>query len=247
MHAVRRRRIAPWVVALLLPLGGLLAIAPAHADTPGPTTLDLAFTGGDHAGEVVTASADVRPADNSSDDPTGSVTFSVGDGQPVPVDQELDAQTTFVLTSNDPVVVTATFHGTGGWGDSTVTSTFHPLYKFTMVADPTIASVGAGGLKLNLTLSLHVVNSIGQGVPGYKVAFTLLQPTPNVVFQNKLSLPVCTAVSDANGLATCGGTGLVAAVVSILVDGAYGTVIATPTQPLAGLDSTHLPVVTFVH
>jgi hypothetical protein len=234
------------VATLVLVVGASLLAGPVHADTPGPTVLYLSFYGGDHAGETVIAHADVRPANGSSDYPSGTVTFSIGDGHPVPVDpQILDAETTFTLTSNDPVTVTATFHGTGGWGDSTVTSTFHPLYKFTLGADPTIARLGAGGLKLVLNLQAHVRNSIGQGVPGYKVAFTLVQPPPNVVFANTASVPVCTAVTNAAGLATCNGSAALAAVVSILLGGAWATVVATPQEDLPGLDSVHLPIVTF--
>lgn len=239
---IQRRWLLFVVLALVAGLG--FTSTPAHADDPIPTTIGILFFGsGDHAGQTITADAYVRPADNGSAYPSGSVVFSVGDGQPVPLDPHyLNADTTFTIPQNTPFPVTATFTGTNGWGDSTVTVIYKPLQNIVWDPEPTILRLGPNAA-LTLTLATHVLNSIGGPMPGRIVSFSLFGPAPFVTVPPYPGIKVCTAVSDAHGLATCGGKGLAASIVSILAGGAYAT--ETPTGAFEGYNYVKLPVILF--
>lgn len=234
-------RLTALLFVALLPLAGP-ALAPAHADGPVPTVLFVHFGGdGDHAGQSIDVIADVRPADGGPAYPRGSVVFSVGDGTPVPVDPTyLSAKTTVTIPSNDPFTVTATFTGTDGWGDSTASGTFTPLTRRVFDPEPTVARIGAGSLRLTLTFATYLRNTIGGPMPGRQIAFTLLNPPPTFNEPGGYSIPVCTATTDANGLASCKGSAALASIVSILTNGGYATYV---NGPFTGSEFVHLPVI----
>jgi hypothetical protein len=75
-----------------------------------------------------------------------------------------------------------------------------------------------------VSVTFTLVNAYEQGAPG-------IEHVPNWV-------SVCKAFTDANGFASCGGTGLLASIVSILTGGAYATWSANPWH-----NYTKLPVV----
>lgn len=230
------QRLFATVLVVLVAALGLHAIPAQAADTI-PTTAQVTVSGGDQIGSTVYVTAYVFA---SGETPSGSVVFTgVGDGTPVPLKGTGYASVQHVLTSNDPFPVSIAFTGTNGFGDSSASTTVRPLQKTYLHAQPTVLQL-VGGPRLTLTMSAYTRNALGGPLAGRKITFTLFAPAP-VFLEKNNSLTVCTAVSDANGLATCGGVGLVAAIVSILVGGAYAT--HTPGAPLPVYDSVKLPVV----
>lgn len=237
-RTIRRHGLVALALALLVGLG-LYAVPAAVADQMA-TKVGLHFNGdGDHAGQQIEAIASVRALDGSSAYPTGSVTFSLGDGTPVALHpQYLNARLPFTIPSNDPFEVTATFHGTNGWGDSTITVIYTPLHKaFWDTSHPTVARIGTSP-KITLSFGVYRRNSLGAPLAGRQVAFTLLAPVPNAVSPNRTSIPVCTATTNAQGFATCSGNVLLAVVGSLLTGGAFATEL---TGPNALLDSVRIP------
>lgn len=227
-HRRARRSLLALLSGALVAVG-LYAVPATAADyPPGPTALRVYFGGpGDKAGETISIHAAVKPAAAGTGQldtyPTGTVTFSVGDGVPVAVGT-YGATTGFSYTipSNDAFQVTATFHGTGGWEDSTYTATFKPLSRpYWGPTVPTVASIGAGGLKLSLKFTASIKNALGQGLPGRHVTFTLFNRLPQIADPASGAVEVCHALTDFNGNATCTGLTSLGTVVSLLTGGAF--------------------------
>lgn len=232
-----RRSLIALLAGALAALGLYAVPAATAAPTDGPTDLRVFFgVPGDKAGEPVTIHASVKPAGSDGQVnifPTGTVTFSVGDGVPKVVSQ-YGATTGFSYTipSNDPFTVTATFHGTNGWEDSTYTATFKPLTRpYWGPVVPTVASIGAGGLKLNLKFSASIKNALGQGIAGRQIIFSLFNRLPQVADPASGGVAVCTALTDANGDATCTGLTGLGTIVSILSGGAFANDTGPTIKP----------------
>ncbi|RZI92543.1 MAG: Ig-like domain repeat protein, partial [Microbacterium sp.] len=181
-----RRSLVALLAGVLAALGLYAVPAATAAPTSGPVDLRVYFGGpGDKAGETVSIHAAVKPVGVTGQVnvyPTGTVTFSVGDGVPKVVSPYGATEGfSYTIPSNDPFTVTATFHATGGWEDSTYTATFKPLTRpYWGPVVPTVASLGAGGLKLNLKFSASVKNALGQGIAGRQIIFTLFNRLPQV-------------------------------------------------------------------
>ncbi len=88
--------------------------------------------------------------------------------------------------------------------------------------EPTVARLGPG-LQLTLTTATRLRDGSGAPIVGAKVAFTLFSKTPTLYDVSRFHLPICTAVTDAHGLATCKGQGLVGSLVSVVAGGAHAT------------------------
>lgn len=114
--------------------------------------------------------------------------------------------------------------------------------KVFLEPEPTVARLSPT-LKLTLTMATYLHDGNGQPVAGGTVDFTLLAKAPSIYEEPKVALPVCSAVSDASGLATCQGnvSALIGSVVSILAGGAYATLIRYPFP--SETEFTKLPVV----
>lgn len=234
----RRSSLAALLAGILAGLGLYAIPSATAAPTDGPTDLRVYFGGpGDKAGETVSIHAAVKPtgAVGQVDDyPTGTVTFSVGDGLPKDV-SPYGATTGFNYTipSNAPFTVTATFHGTGGWEDSTYTATFKPLTRpYWGPVVPTVASIGAGGLKVNLKFSASIKNALGQGIAGRQIIFSLFNRLPQIADPASGGVVVCTALTDANGEATCTGLTSLGTIVTVLTGGAYANDTGPTIKPV---------------
>lgn len=233
----RRGRFGVILAALLLPL--LALASPARAADPIPTTTSLHMTGDNEPGGTILLLAIVT-ADSGT--PAGTVTFTGSfPTQSAPVGPDGHATVTIAGTGGD-IVGTASFVGTGGYGDSisrTITwpapdsTTWHP--------EPTIARIGgAFGLQLTLTMAARITNAYGFPRVGVPVTFTLLGPLP--AFPNPSTRPaieVCKAITDANGRATCGGKAAVGSILSVLT-GAYANRLS---GPFPTGEHTKLPVI----
>ena len=107
---------------------------------------------------------------------------------------------------------------------------------------PTVAWLGPN-LRLTMTMATYLYDGDGVPMSGANVGFTLLAPYPAFPMPaTQLSIPVCDAVADANGLATCKGGGFVGSTLSLLTNGAYATFMQGPFHTEA---NTKLPVVRF--
>lgn len=234
MSSLSQRLLIASITALVVALG--VYAVPAQAVDAIPTTAQVTVSGGDQMGETVYITAYVFA---SGQVPTGSVVFTgVGDGTPKPLQGTGFASVSHVLTSNDPFPVSIAFTGTNGFADATASTVVRPLQKAYLHAEPTVLKLS--GPRLTLTMAAYVRDALGGPLAGRKITFTLLAPPP-VFLEKNNSLPVCTAVSNANGLATCGGSGLIGSIVSILVGGAYATYV--PAAIVPAYDYVKLPVV----
>lgn len=93
--------------------------------------------------------------------------------------------------------------------------------------EPTVARIGPG-LKLTLTLATRVYDQQGAPKVGERIMFSLIAPFPGVLTEPRPAVKVCEAVTDATGLASCKGQGLLASIVSILAGGAWATRLIGP-------------------
>ncbi|RNL80942.1 hypothetical protein [Nocardioides marmorisolisilvae] len=241
MHPFQQLRHVLLVLALALGVAAPVALTTrAAADDLKPITLTVSVSGGDHVGS--TFSAVIQVHGPNQEQVAGDVALTgVGDGTPVH-EQYGYLQVFGTAPSNDPVTVTATFLGAPGYeSGATASATTKPLQQPTFSAEPTVARVKPG-LKLTLTLSTHATNFVGAPMAGVPVVFTIRdayeQGAPGPQTEPIRWIEICTAYTDANGLATCGGSGLLGSVASLLTGGAYAT---WATQPWGNF--TKLPVV----
>ena len=114
--------------------------------------------------------------------------------------------------------------------------------QFTWDPEPTVARL-APNLQLTLTMATHLYDLSGEPAAGERVSFTLLAKATSLYEPPQRYLEVCTAVADANGLATCQGNvaALLGSVLSLVVNGAYATHLIGPFP--SQYDYTKLPVV----
>lgn len=210
--------------ALLLPV--VAFVAPARAADPAPiaTTVRFFHTSGPAPESRFYLNARARAADGSV--PRGTVTFfRVGESAPLagPVAVDGTGLATAELTTNvgpitgDPLFEVR-FAGASGYADSAALDNAggglvaHP--------EPTILTLGGPGLlKLSLTTAAQVFREDGLPAEGAKVTFTLRAPAAEMAGGQL----VCSTQVDRNGLASCKGQGLLAALLSILATGVYAT------------------------
>lgn len=238
-----RLRAALAALALVVPVA--LVASPAAGDDPRPTQLEFFNYNPliDHAGQQSPMAVRVYSQPYGGGIPTGTVDVTIDGAAPItiPVDETGEASFTFTIPENQPFPMVAQFHGTNGWADSTRTITFTPLTQILFDPQPTLLKTGPSGAKLTLTFATYMRNSIGQGLPGIEIHFSMLGPVPvSYGAGNPLYVPVCTATTDATGLATCGGSAALSSIVSLLTGGGYAT---RYIGPFNGFDTAHLPVV----
>lgn len=236
----RRTARAPLALALAALLCTLGMPALAGAADPIPTTTRITMTGDREPGGEILLIARIS---SGSGTPTGSVTFtgSTFATVTVPVDAEGTAVTQVVAPTVD-LDGTATFVGTGGYGNSADTVVWQLPDSTAWQPSPTVLKIGGPlGLQLTLTFATRVTNKYGAPKVGVPVHFTLLAPAPPFAEPARgLPLEVCTAVTDATGFATCKGKALLGAIVSILAGGAYANLYQ---GPFPTGQYTRLPVV----
>lgn len=93
--------------------------------------------------------------------------------------------------------------------------------------EPTVARFNP--LSLTLTFAVTMRESTGAPITGKRLQFSLFAKTPTLYDEKpKFSYPICVAVTDANGRATCGGKALVGSLLSVLGGGAYATALDGP-------------------
>ncbi len=215
-----QRLLLPLAVALGLIVPLAATSLPAAATDPRPTTLKLSLSYGDHVGETFYVNVVVRGPDNEP--VTGDVVFTgITDGTPVALSPAGVVNLNGVASSNAPVAVTATYLGNAEYAGSSASGETKPLRTPYLTGEPTIAKVGPM-LTLTLTMSAHARNFVGAPLAGVPVVFTLFGPANSVPpgpAQKDPSIEVCRAVTDAEGLATCKGSGLLGSLLSILTGG----------------------------
>ncbi|MCW2787139.1 MAG: hypothetical protein JWP74_3656 [Marmoricola sp.] len=219
------RTIAVLATALLVPVA--LAAAPLSASADGgiATSTSLSISGGDSYGDPMTLTA-VVTSDGGT--PTGSVTFSVDGGgtlaSDVAVDPAGEATATVPATVTGLAGYHADFTGTGGFADSSG-SALHVTANAGLVLkpEPSVLEISRSNpLKVTLTLSAHATRIDGTPVAGEPLTFSVLGKQPNL-FDFGGGRVICTATTNADGFASCGGAGLGGAVVSLLAGGSYVT------------------------
>jgi hypothetical protein len=237
------RRVLVLVVPLLVAVGLLAAPATAEDPTPVPTTTTLAISGpfSHPYGEPVTVTATVT---SPAGTPTGTVTFSDDLGEvfaaDVPLDAAGTASVTFQVEPDTRGRVLAAFTGTGGYGDSSAQLTFAKQPALVVVdPEPTVARL-APNFTLTLTMAAHVHDTHGTPLAGHTVSFSLLGPM-EMFDRDGGYLPMCQATTDADGFATCRGSGTLGALLSIVLGGSYAT--HWPTS-YYGYDWAQAPVIT---
>lgn len=215
----------------------------AIAADPVPTTTRVHFQ---HPGSDLVITANVT---SKSGVPTGSVTFFKNGnpdplGAPVPLNATGAASITLPNTPDWPLPYTAQFVGTNGYADSTGTpSLFGESVKMTPIG--TILRIGGPGL-LQITQTFSVrAKYASDGVPATGEVITFTQKNkmhgqsghpemdPNYVYP----VPVCTAVVDATGYATCTGTSPMSALVTLLTTSAWANHELFPT-----METAYLPI-----
>jgi hypothetical protein len=225
--------------AALLLVGLTVAVPAAQAAPPVPTTTVLTVVGGDRMSNQVVLTAVVTSASGT---PTGSVTFSDGEQTAVvPVDASGKATITGQTGDKYINTFTATFTGTSGYGNSSASVTKAIEDAIIWGPEPTIARLSPT-LKLTLNFATYVHDRDGQPLVGQRVEFSLLGKVPSLYETPKASYPVCEAVADATGLATCKGqiSALLGSILSLLLGGAYAT---EKNGFFPGEQFTKLPVV----
>jgi hypothetical protein len=225
----RTRRTVRTVIALLAALVAPFALAAipvtAQAADLTPTSTALTIQGGFSFGDPVTYTATVT---SQAGTPTGSVTFTVDGGatiaSDVPVDGSGVATVTTTATATGLTAFHADFTGTGGFADSSglalnnttaASLVLHPV--------PSVLEISRSNpLKITLTLSSWATRLDGTPVVGEELTFSVLGKQPNL-FDFGGGSVICTAVTNAQGYASCGGKGVFGAIVSLLSGGSYVT------------------------
>jgi hypothetical protein len=216
------KRALTFLATAALLLVGLTVAVPAQAADPITTSTVLTVEDGDsRLGRVVLTAEVTSP----SGTPTGTVTFSDGE-QSATVAVDASGKATLVGKTGLKWVntFTATFKGTNGYANSSDSVTKANSNAIIWDPEPTLLRLGPG-LKVTLTFATLVHDRDGRPLAGQQVGFSLLGKIPSIYDDKpKGGLPVCEAVADANGLATCKGqvSALVGSVLSLLT-GAYAT------------------------
>lgn len=217
------RRIVAVLASLVVSFGIALVPLQAYADTI-PTSTMLQISGASY-GDPLTFTATVT---SESGTPTGSVTFTEDDGdviaEDVAVDSDGVASVTMVATQTGLTGYHAHFTGTDGYGASSGFSLHNTVIAgMVLNPEPSVLEISKRNpLKINLTLSAYASRFDGSPVVGEPLTFSVLGKQPNL-FDFGGGTVICTAVTDADGFASCGGAGLGGAVVSLLAGGSYVT------------------------
>ena len=238
----RPARVAAFVAALVLPL---LAFVPSsQAADPIPTTTRVFATTTEPGTGLTRINARVTSA---SGIPRGTVTFTnLYDQNVAPVTVPVDA--TGLAWANLPCNqgpfcsrYQADFTGTNGYASSSDAPGDASGERLN--PEPTLVRFGGPGLlKLFLTTAVTVTFTDGTPKEGVPISFSLLGPLTNPGHGTPLieTPVVCTAWSDAQGLATCGGQAAAASILSVLT-GAWAN-----RSVILNFNSVKLPTVTVV-
>jgi len=206
----------PLLLAIPLLLVSLI-VAPAHALDPIGTTTAISVTGGNKPGDLLTVKATVT---SSAGVPTGSVRFT---GNALDVTVPLGANGTATTqtpaaTATEPIA--AEFSSSDGFLYSMDSERPDIMSRIRWEPEPTVARLVPP--RLTLTTAVRLRDRTGQPRAGVTVDFSLVDNYP-VFAEPGRPFPVCTAVTDATGFASCKGAGAAAAVVSLLLGGAFAT------------------------
>lgn len=220
------------LLAAVLVVPFLLVAAPANADDPvRPTKISLgAYNLLDDETQILLAgSVSPIPPPPNNFNVTGTATFRDADGNvlaaDVPVALDNGYTKAYVPKPTTTTTYSVEFHGTGGFADSTNTTTYTPsrLRTAYVTPEPSLMKIGTGLVPtVTLTLSAYAKYADGTPAPGVTVDFS----TECLAQAGKgcsLIIPWCSATTNAQGFATCKGAGLLGSVVSIL----NGSVIMT--------------------
>lgn len=242
-----RSRIALLIAALVGPL--LVWSVPATAADPIPTTSRIFSTPPPASAPSYPLHATIKVrVTSASGVPKGSVKLIRTDTGVLTATVPLDATglATAVLPCEGQGApfcgrYRAEFTGTDGYADSAdAPGDNQPEI---LNPEPTIVKFGGPGLlKLYLTTAVTITFPDGTPVEGTPITFTLLGPLTMPGHGTPLlEVPVvCTAWSDANGLASCGGQAAAASILSVLT-GAWAN-----RSLILSFNSVKLPVVTVV-
>ena len=224
-------------LALLVSVPVLLVafvVPPALALDPVGTTTAISVTGGNKPGDLLTVKATTT---SDSGVPTGTIRFTGNDLDVlVPLDANGTATTqTPAATATEPIA--AEFLANEAFAYSLDSERPDIMERIRWEPEPTVARLAP--FRLTLTTAARLRDRTGQPMAGVTVDFTLVDNVPQLGEPGR-PFPVCTAVTDATGFATCKGSGAIAAIVSILTGGAF----ATQKQGFFATDQwTKLPVV----
>lgn len=221
----RRTTFIRSVIALALCAGALvMPFASARADTPIRQTRVNAFTFNQlDVEDTIGLGAEVSPVPAANPfNITGSLTFRDEQGNVLGTDDTLNPDNgyglIYVPKPTQPTTFTVEFHATGDLADSTGTTLYKPgsLRTVNVLPEPTILKITAGSPKLTLTLAAYTRFPDGTPAAGVHVSFDGQCLVRDARGMCAVPLTWCTAVSDANGLATCKGAGTLGALVSLL-------------------------------
>lgn len=216
------RMVAMIAAILVLPL--LALVAPAQADDPGVTPTHVGIYPDNLLDDDTTLylGANIFCCNGRDDGITGSFTFRDDTGATlasgVVPSLENGYAVIYVPKPTRPTTYYVDFHGTNGFGDSSTSTLYTPSSRRTVnvTPEPTLMRITAGALpQLTLTLSAYARFKDGTPTPGVRVSFEgmCLVESPRMCASR---VHWCSAVTDANGFASCKGAGLLAAVVSVL-------------------------------
>lgn len=191
------------MVALLLGFGVLAT--PAVAEETIPTTTTVTKTGSSSIGDQATVTATVTSAAGV---PTGTVQFWEGStaiGQPVPVDAAGVATTVVTVSGYGLTTYRGTFTGSGGFADSSgQTFAFGQRVNVWLVPQPFMTRPNP--LLVRYGLTTQATRPDGSPIPGLVLEFTYGSTVSPSLFEMRPpgSKLACQAVTDANGVASCG-------------------------------------------
>jgi len=222
----------PVLLALALLTASLFA-SPSQADALTGTTTAIAVSGGNQPGDLLTVRATVTSAAGV---PTGSVRFTGNDlDVTVPLGANGTATTqTPAATATEPIA--AEFSSSDGFAYSMDSERPDIMSRIRWEPEPTIAHLVPP--RLTVTTAVRLRDRTGQPMAGKTVAFSLVDNYPQFGEPGR-PFAVCTAVTDATGFASCKGSGMAAALLSLILGGAF----ATEKQGFFATDQyTKLPV-----
>lgn len=209
------------VVALLVSLGVATTPSASAADDPVPTTTTLT-TRDVEFDDVRTVTATVT---SPAGTPTGAVHFTIGGS--VIGDAAVDASGFATVTFTEPgpgapYPITGAFHATDRFADSSGTTWAQGLLAGVYLdPDPTVLRLVPPRLSLTtLTMAAHARRADGRPIAGLELVFKIGGERPTL-FDFGGGKVVCGAVTDANGFASCRGTGGFSALESISTGGGW--------------------------